>query len=52
MNQRYSAFLEGGDEHFRYGVNLKYDNDKGVMKKSGREKHGINVYFSYDTLVN
>lgn len=48
VNQRYSAFLEGGDEHFRYGVNLKYDNDKGVMKKSGREKYGINVYFSYD----
>lgn len=48
VNQRYSAFLEGGDEHFRYGVNLKYDNDKGVMKESGREKYGINVYFSYD----
>lgn len=48
VNQRYSAFLEGGDEHFRYGVNLKYDNDKGVMKKSGREKYGISVYFSYD----
>ena len=48
VNQRYSAFLEGGDEHFRYGINLKYDNDKGVMKKSGREKYGINVYFSYD----
>lgn len=47
-NQRYSAFLEGGDEHFRYGINLKYDNDKGVMKESGREKYGINVYFSYD----
>ena len=48
VNQRYSAFLEGGDEHFRYGINLKYDNDKGVMKESGREKYGINVYFSYD----
>ncbi len=48
VNQRYSAYLEGGDENFRYGINLKYDNDKGVMKGSGREKYGINVYFSYD----
>lgn len=48
LNQRYSAFLEGGDEHFRYGINLKYDNDKGVMIGSGRQKYGINVYFSYD----
>lgn len=48
VNQRYSAFLEGGDEHFRYGINLKYDHDKGVMIGSGREKYGVNVYFSYD----
>lgn len=48
VNQRYSAYLEGGDEHFRYGINLKYDKDKGVMKESGRDRAGINVYFSYD----
>lgn len=48
VNQRYSAYLEGGDDHFRYGINLKYDNDKGVMKGSDREKYGINLYFSYD----
>lgn len=47
VNQRYSAYLEGGDEHFRYGINLKYDNDKGVMNGSGREKYGANIYFSY-----
>ena len=48
VNQRYSAYIEGGDEHFRYGINLKYDKDKGVMKESGRDRCGINVYFSYD----
>ena len=48
INQRYSAFLEGGDDNFRYGINLKFDNDKGVMKGSGRNKYGINVYFSYE----
>ena len=48
VNQRYSAYLEGGDEHFRYGINLKFDKDNGVMKKSGRDRVGINVYFQYD----
>lgn len=48
VNQRYSAFLEGGDDHFRYGVNLKYDRDQGIMKGSGRNKMGIDVYFSYE----
>ncbi len=48
INQRYSVYLEGGDEHFRYGVNLKYDDDGGVMKGSGRDRMGINVYFSYE----
>lgn len=48
VNQRYSAFLEGGDDHFRYGINLKYDDDKGVMKGSGRSKYGMSVYFSYE----
>lgn len=48
VNQRYSAYLEGGDDHFRYGINLKYDKDKGVMIGSDRERYGINIYFSYD----
>lgn len=48
LNQRYSAYLEGGDEHFRYGITLRYDTDKGVMIGSDRERYGINVYFSYD----
>ena len=48
LNQRYSVYLEGGDDHFRYGLNLKYDKDCGVMKGSGRDKAGINAYFSYE----
>lgn len=48
LNQRYNAYIEGGDGSFRYGVDLKYDTDKGVMKGSGREKYGINVNFNYN----
>ena len=47
VNQRYNAFVEGGDRSFRYGVNLNYDKDKGVMKESGRDRYGINVSFNY-----
>ncbi len=48
INQRYNAFIEGGDASFRYGITLNYDNDKGVMKGSGRERYGINVSFNYN----
>lgn len=48
VNQRYSMNFEGGDERVRYGIDLRYDTDKGIMKKSGREKYGVGVYFSYN----
>lgn len=48
VNQRYNLFIEGGDESFRYGIDLKYDTDKGVMKGSGREKIGGTVNFNYN----
>lgn len=48
VNQRYSLNFEGGDQNFRYGIDLRYDTDKGVMKKSGREKYGIGVVFNYN----
>lgn len=48
LNQRYSFFIEGGDSRFRYGIDLNYDNDKGVMKGSDREKIGANFNFSYN----
>ena len=48
VNQRYSVFVEGGDEHMRYGVDLKYDTDKGVMKGSGRERWGAKINLNYN----
>ncbi|MGL5683201.1 MAG: SusC/RagA family TonB-linked outer membrane protein [Marinifilaceae bacterium] len=47
VNQRYNLFIEGGDKSFRYGIDLRYDKDNGVMKKSGRDKMGININFNY-----
>ena len=48
VNQRYSTYFEGGDNSFRYGINLRYDKDKGVMKGSGRNKYGIDITFNYN----
>lgn len=48
LNQRYSLNFEGGDKSFRYGIDLRYDGDKGVMKESGRQKYGIGVIFNYN----
>jgi len=48
VNQRYSVNFEGGDEHFRYGIDLHYLGDKGVMKESGRKNYGLGVDFQYN----
>ena len=48
VNQRYSVFVEGGDEHMRYGVDLKYDTDKGVLKGSGRDRWGAKINLNYN----
>lgn len=48
VNQRYSLYFEGGGSQFRYGLNLRYDSDQGVMKKSGRDRLGLDIYFNYN----
>lgn len=48
VNQRYALYFEGGSNQFRYGINLRYDNDQGVMKGSGRSRLGLEVNFRYN----
>ncbi|WP_316815621.1 SusC/RagA family TonB-linked outer membrane protein [Pedobacter nyackensis] len=48
VNQRYNLYLEGGDQNFRYGISLRNEDDKGIMKGSDRNKTGIGVVFNYD----
>ena len=48
VNQRYALYFEGGSNQFRYGINLRYDNDQGVMKGSGRNRLGLEVNFRYN----
>ena len=42
-----SLYLEGGNATIRYGVDLRYQTQPGVMKKSGRDRYGIGSVLSY-----
>ena len=52
LTQKYSATLEGGDNNLRYQLNLKYDNNEGVMKGSGRDNYGISAVLDYNVGEN
>ncbi len=45
---KHSLTLEGGDKTIRYGVNLNYSKNAGVMKGSERERTGISVSLQYN----
>jgi len=47
-NQKYSATLEGGDDNLRYQMNLRYDDNIGVMKGSGRNNLGVGTVLDYN----
>ncbi|MGP1535594.1 SusC/RagA family TonB-linked outer membrane protein [Bacteroides heparinolyticus] len=47
VGHRHSVYLEGGDERLRYGVNLLYNDIKGIMKGSGRKTFTGGSMLSY-----
>ena len=47
VGHRHSVYLEGGDERLRYGVNLLYNDIKGIMKGSGRKPFTGGSMLSY-----
>ncbi|UYQ95799.1 SusC/RagA family TonB-linked outer membrane protein [Chitinophaga horti] len=47
VGQRHSLRLEGGDLGFRYGIDLMYNNVKGVMKGSDRNTLSGAIDLSY-----
>lgn len=52
VNQRHSIYLDGGDDYMRYGVDLSYNGNTGVMKGSKRQNYsgGINLTYHKDKL--
>lgn len=48
VGQKHSLYLEGGDESIRYGVSANYQNNPGVMKKSFRDRYGLDFNLQYN----
>lgn len=53
VGHRHSAYLEGGDERIRYGVDLLYNDVNGVMKESDRKTFtgGFTLSYRYKNLL-
>lgn len=47
FGHKHSIYLEGGDEYMRYGADLSYNNNTGVMKGSKRDNlsGGVNLMY-------
>ena len=48
VGQKHSLQLEGGNDSFRYGVNLTYNQSVGVMLGSGRNRLGTSIKLQYN----
>ena len=47
FNHKHSMFVEGGSENLRFGVDLSYYNEDGIMKESFRDRLGVGVTLDY-----
>lgn len=47
FNQLHSLYVEGGSADMRFGLDLSYNNDNGVMKESARNRYGVGLSIDY-----
>lgn len=47
FNHKHSVFVEGGSENLRFGVDISYYNENGVMKESFRNRLGVGLTLDY-----
>ncbi|WP_240348413.1 SusC/RagA family TonB-linked outer membrane protein [Longitalea arenae] len=47
VGHKNSLYLEGGNATVRYGIDLRYQTQPGVMKGSGRDRYGLGSVISY-----
>ncbi|WEK37105.1 MAG: SusC/RagA family TonB-linked outer membrane protein [Candidatus Pseudobacter hemicellulosilyticus] len=52
VGQKHSVYLDGGDDYMRYGVDLSFNNNPGIMKGSKRDNlsGGINLQYHKGSL--
>lgn len=48
FKHKHSLTLEGGSSEIRYGLNMKYTGDDGVMKGSDRNNTGAELYLQFN----
>lgn len=46
--QKHSIYAQGGDSTFRYGIDLRYQTNPGVMKGSSRDRYSVGMNFNYN----
>jgi TonB-linked SusC/RagA family outer membrane protein len=47
FNHKHTLFIEGGIDVLRYGAEIRYDRNNGVMRGSLRENKGIGLMMEY-----
>ncbi|MEO9020957.1 MAG: SusC/RagA family TonB-linked outer membrane protein [Ginsengibacter sp.] len=47
IDHKHSVYIEGGEKNIKFGVELRYDNQNGVMKGSVRNRTGAGVMLDY-----
>lgn len=47
FNHRHSLYVDGGSDNLRFGIELQYANQDGVMKDSYRDRFGAGFYLQY-----
>ncbi|MDO5665728.1 MAG: SusC/RagA family TonB-linked outer membrane protein [Bacteroidia bacterium] len=47
FNHKHNLFIEGGVDMFRYGIDMRYDKENGVMKGSFRNRKGVGLVTEY-----
>lgn len=48
VGHKHSLYIEGGDKSVRYGIDVSYQGNPGVMKKSKRDRMGLGFLLSYN----
>lgn len=47
FNHKHSLYIDGGSENFRFGFDLQYTKEDGVMKESLRDRIGAGFFIQY-----
>lgn len=47
FNHLHSVYIEGGSTDIRFGLDMLYNNDNGIMKGSHRNRYGVELSLDY-----